>query len=110
MTITIPTMPATNCPAWCEQDHAAREWQMGVESCELLAAEGMHRDPAKTFEPLHERRLLDLQVEGAGHGVELDWQAGTGEEPSLWIDANGPLTAAQARELASALLSAVEGA
>ena len=89
-------MPATDCPTWCEQDHAAQEWRNAVETCELLAAEGLARDLAETFEPFHGRRLFDLQLTGANDGVELELQAGTGVEPSLWIDAQGPLTAAQA--------------
>ena len=108
MTMTAPTMPATNCPVWCEQDHAAQEWRIAVEICELLASRGIERDPAATFEPFHGRRLLDLQLEGLSAEVVLDWQAGTGEALMLYLDAQGALTAAQAREVAAALLQGAE--
>ena len=52
-------------------------------------------------------RLLDLELGGSDH-LALEWQAGSGEAPSLYLDAQGPLTAAQAREVAAALLRGAE--
>ena len=101
-------MPATNCPSWCERDHAAREWRTAVGTCERLASRGIDRDPAATFEPFHGRRLLDLQLKGASEEVVLNWQAGTGEAPSMYLDAQGPLTAAQARAVAAVLFQGGE--
>jgi len=105
-TSTIPTMPDTHCPDWCPRAHRS-EWLLQVEVCQALEAEGVRRSPETRFEPLHTLSLYAAELNGTDR-VGLDLQAGRDGEVLLYLDAQGPLTASQARALGQALLEAAE--
>jgi len=106
VTSTIPTMPDTRCPDWCPRDHRL-EWLQQVEVCQALAAEGLRRSPRTRFEPLHTLSPYDVELNGTER-VGLDLQAGCDGEVLLYLDAQGPLTASQARAFSQALLQAAD--
>ncbi len=106
VTSTIPTMPETHCPDWCPGAHRV-EWLRQVEVCQALAAEGVRRSPETRFEPLHTLSLYDVELNGTDR-VGLDLQAGCDGDVLLYLDAQGPLTASQARAFSQALIEAAD--
>ncbi len=107
VTSTIPTMPDTHCPDWCPRDHRT-EWLLQVEVGRIVEAEGRPCSPPETlFDPLHALSLYALDL-GSSDGIGLDLQADLDGDVLLYLDAQGPLTASQARAFSQALLEAAD--
>jgi len=113
---TIPPMPATNCPAWCERDHPA-DWALTVsdlsKSYEIPMNDGTvahfgpasEQEMARLFEPLHVRTVGSIDL-GGMESAQVDLQRGTEEDTQVYINAEGPMSAEQARTFAGMLLEA----
>lgn len=119
---TIPPMPDTHCPTWCEADHAAA-WADKVvlftAPASIPMADGTVAHPAPwTLEEIvedfldmenHNVTVLDLQPgEPNSYRVGLDISQGHLEEVGLYLAADSPLTTAEARQVAGALLAAAD--
>ncbi|HUR13099.1 MAG TPA: hypothetical protein VM097_01265 [Mycobacteriales bacterium] len=106
---TIPPMPETTCPRWCTRDHAAdwarstqdigRDYAIpmadGTVSHGTITVEGVLR----LWEPWHTRTLLESE--------RYDLIVVDEDGPALMLG-DEVVTAAQVRDLARALLEAVE--
>lgn len=119
----IPPMPALDCPDWCECDHA-EDWAMTTAASsrgyDIPRNDGtvIHMAPltaeevAASWEPLHSAALCRIALVGR-EVAQLDMQKGTGPNPldaatDLYVDAQGVITAVQARAFAAALLEAAD--
>lgn len=113
---SVPPMPATNCPAWCESDHAD-DWARTVvdlsKPYELPMNDGAvaHGGPAseeemaRLWEPLHVRTVGVVDL-GGKESAHVDMQRGIDDDTQVYVDAEGPMTAEQARTFAGMLLEA----
>jgi hypothetical protein len=121
-TDTIPPMPDLRCPSWCEGDHEA-DWQrhvaVGLDTRRIPDGHGGYmsednRCPIEQwatldyFEPLHLRTLTDVALTEHKERARIDLQRGSEGETCLYVDAAGPISAAQARKLAADLLNAAD--
>jgi hypothetical protein len=111
-TTTIPTMPETSCPDWCQRDHEA-DWARdtsligpyAIPKTDGMIASGVftEEDALRMWEPMHQQILVeadeiyfDVSIqEGEDYGPELMW----GDRPT---------TPAKVRELAAQLLEAAD--
>lgn len=116
--MTIPPMPAFTCPTWCSEDHLS-SWRDTVENLSrpytipnhdgttFHGAPSSPEDIARIWEPLHLHTIgvVDLDVR---EDARVDLQRGSSGETVVYIDAQGAMTAEQARAFAAMLLDAAD--
>lgn len=119
---TTISMPDLDCPAWCARDHA-RDWAEHVSAAQwsgtipkidgtvitVTPSTGYELDEwLQSFAPLHTRSLSDVTLnEYETASISLD-RTGRDDATTLYVAAQGAMTAVTARQLAAALLDAAD--
>lgn len=117
--LTVP-MPPITCPEWCDdQLEHLRDWEQHVGlfsrdnaiprtdgTLAVLRAKAPDELAAIWGGPLHQRALVHIQLE-ANESIDVQLSQSDGDaQPYLYLDAQGAITPAQAREAAEGLLRA----
>jgi hypothetical protein len=119
-TDAFPPMPDFDCPSWCDRDHEA-DWRMhvavGRDTRPIPTADGGLRYPdtslsewLELFEPFHLHKVarVDLGRGRVDEYAQVDLQRGVEEVTLLYVNADGDMTAEQARAFAAELLKAAD--
>ncbi len=121
-TITIPTMPATDCPSWCASDHAEK-WAESVARIgnvySIPQLDGTMTEPRtwtaedalQTWTEVNARahnvRLSSTPTLDAAEVLVVDLTK-CGDDLCLYVDGAGSITAEQARAFAAALVAGAD--